>query len=203
MKAGAKSSTRAAVGSPGSRRGGSATPPSPTAPDVADATAAGHGTPPSPRSPAAGDEGGSASAPAPAPRVPRVAIFEAPLSEIRRTIKFNKLEHNIDALVTKYGDFLMAAGSWGACISGTVGDEPLPKIAGSKLFNGIAARHDSLKHNNMQLIDHIEVNSDCFNAGTQSWKWSEVVESGRKWTKVSFISNLFYRTDFYFVFCSV
>ena len=137
MKAGAKSSTRAAVGSPGSRRGGSATPPSPTAPDVAD-TSAGHGTPPS-------------------PRVPRVAIYHAPIADISQEIKFNKLVHTIEGVVTKYGDFFITAGTWGACLSGTGDNEPQPRRVGIKLFSSIAGKYDALKHNNEQLIDHIEV----------------------------------------------
>ena len=154
MKAGAKSSTRAAVGSPGSRRGGSATPPSPTAPDIADATAAGHGTPPSPRSPAAR---GGASAPAPSLRVPRVELFRAPLTPISDSVMFKGKSYPMKGSVTKYGDYTVDSKSWTALVIGRNEQDKETLTAVANHYDGIVERSPELRHQKKKLFDSIEV----------------------------------------------
>ena len=112
------------------------------------------------RSPSpAGDGAAPVDASATSPNVPRVAIFEADVADVSRTVPFNARKYCISGVVTKYGDYLITLGTFGALISGNDETVKNARKAGNNLMHNLATRVNALQHNENQLIDHLEVNS--------------------------------------------
>ena len=110
------------------------------------------------RSPSpAGDGAAPVDAAVASPDVPRVAIFEANTKDIKSDVEFKGRTYAIEGVVTKYGNYLIAANTWGALASGKDKTTKDAKTIGSKLFNHLAGRVDTLKHNENQLNAHLEV----------------------------------------------
>ena len=110
------------------------------------------------RSPSPADDGAApVDAAAASPDVPRVAIFEANITDIERDVEFKGRTYRMEGVVTKYGDYLIAANTWGALASGKDKTVENAKAIGGSLVNSLSNRIKSLKHNNIQLIEHLQV----------------------------------------------
>ena len=89
----------------------------------------------------------------------REAIFESDVYEDEAVIQFDGHAYTMKYAVTKYGDFLAHAGTTGAFLSGkdnTI-DQTVRTKAGSNLVINLANRIQPLRHNNVQLIEHLQV----------------------------------------------